>query len=329
MAINVLRYRLGDSIRFGVIRGSGIAVLDRDFSTTGEFLVHGAAEARALATAPPTLRLDEVEILSPITLNQQIVCQGLNYRSHWLETGQDPDARSFNMLFRKASSALAPATSPIVRPRHVELLDYELELGLVVGCGVDRPLDVTGERLGEVVGALVMTNDVSARDVQIPQGQFYKGKSYRTFAPTGPWLTLLEDDELARIPELELSLTVNGELRQHGRVSDLVYGPAETLRELSRIQDLAPGDLICTGTPGGVALALPGAAAQRVAALLPERLRWRLFLRSQRRNPCYLKPGDVVVSRIRTADGAIDLGEQRNMIVDEPSPERTPEPTRA
>lgn len=317
MPIHVARVRHDGAAFFAVVRPGGLVPLDPSIATTGALLTEALAEVRARAAAPPALAWSEVELASPITSNQQLVCQGLNYRSHLIESGQDPDARSFNLFFRKASSALAPATVDIVRPRHVELLDYELELGLVLGRAIDGPLDVTHALLPELIGAVVMTNDVSARDVQLPEGQFYKGKSYRTFAPTGPWLAILAPEELARLGELELTLTVNGEPRQRGRVAELVYGPAETLAELSRIQDLAAGDLICTGTPGGVALRLPGAAAQRAAALLPERLRWRLFLRSQRRVARYLQPGDEVVSRIRTPDGALDLGEQRNRVVAE------------
>ena len=317
MPIYVARIRRDGAAMFAVVREGGLVPLAGAFATTGELLTSGLGEVRARAAAPPELAWSEVELSSPITSNQQLVCQGLNYRSHLVETGQDPDARTFNLFFRKASSALAPATADIVRPRHVELLDYELELGLVIGRAIDGPLDVTASLLPELIGALVMTNDVSARDVQIPQGQFYKGKSYRTFAPTGPWLAILEPGELARLAELELTLSVNGELRQRGRVAELVHGPAETLAELSRLQDLAPGDLICTGTPGGVALALPRDAAQRVAALLAERVRWRLFVRGQRKSARYLRPGDEVVSRIRTPDGALDLGEQRNRIVSE------------
>lgn len=320
MPIYVARVRHNGAAFFAVVREGGLVPLDPSITTTGQLLTEARAEVRTRAAAPPALTLGEVELLSPITPNQQLVCQGLNYRSHLVETGQDPDARSFNLFFRKASSALSPATADIVRPRHVELLDYELELGLVIGRAIDGPLDVTPELLAELIGAVVMTNDVSARDVQLPEGQFYKGKSYRTFAPTGPWLALLAPDELARLGELELTLTVNGEHRQRGRVEELVYAPAETLAELSRLQDLAPGDLICTGTPGGVALRVPGPAAQRLAALLPERLRWRLFVGTQRRSARYLRPGDEIVSRIRTADGVLDLGEQRNRVVAEPGP---------
>jgi 2,4-didehydro-3-deoxy-L-rhamnonate hydrolase len=94
----------------------------------------------------------------------------------------------------------------------------------------------------------------------------------------------------------------------------MVYGPAETLSELSHVHDLLAGDLIATGTPSGCALTVPRPAMQRMAALLPERTKWRAFQRIQLRSKLYLKPGDVVEARIRSADGAIDLGVQRNLV---------------
>ncbi|MFN7953044.1 MAG: fumarylacetoacetate hydrolase family protein [bacterium] len=324
MAINTVRYRRGDVVGFGVVRGDGIVPVPGDFATTGDFILRGAERARALAGAPAVHPLGDVEVLCPITSNQQLVCQGMNYRSHLAEIGQDPRRQTFNMFFRKASSSLSAASADIVRPPHVRLLDYEIELALVVGRAIDGPLDVTAERLPELVAAVAILNDVSARDVQIPQSQFYKGKSYRSFAPTGPWLTLLDREDFACLGDLELSLAVNGETRQHGRVADLLFGPAATLTELSGLQDFAPGDVIATGTPGGVALAIPGAASRWVANLLPEPLRWKLFVRSQERSARYLRPGDVVTSRIRTPDGRLDLGEQRNRVVAAPAANAPP-----
>jgi 2-keto-4-pentenoate hydratase/2-oxohepta-3-ene-1,7-dioic acid hydratase in catechol pathway len=116
---------------------------------------------------------------------------------------------------------------------------------------------------------------------------------------------------------LELNLTVNGETRQKDSIANLVYGPAETLTELSGVQDLHAGDLLATGTPAGCALSVPSPARQRIAALLPERIKWKMFMNIQARRTQYLKAGDVVESRISTSDGAIDLGEQRNRIVSE------------
>jgi 2-keto-4-pentenoate hydratase/2-oxohepta-3-ene-1,7-dioic acid hydratase in catechol pathway len=316
MPINVIHYCHNGETAWGVARDGRIAPIAGRFATTGDFLRDGAAAARALAAsgAAGVLAESQVELLSPITRNQQFVCQGVNYRSHLRESGLDPDGAPFNMIFRKASSCLAPANTQIVRPAHVQLLDYEIEIGLVIGAPLTAARSVTADTLHEVVAALVLVDDVSARDVQLPQTQFYKGKSYRTFGPVGPYLTLVDAAELARFAELHLRLWVNDELRQDSFASDMVYTPAPTLTELSALQDLLPGDLIATGTPGGCAMQAPPKALQLVARLLPEALKWRSFIKSNVSNPRFLQPGDRIRASIRTDDGAIDLGEQRNVI---------------
>ena len=115
----------------------------------------------------------------------RIFCQGANYRAHMRESGMDPD-RAFNMLFTKSTASLTGPDDDIVRPAHVRLLDYEVELGIVLGKAITGPVTVTEENLAEYVGAFVLANDVSARDVQLPQGQWYKGKSYPRSAPSVP-----------------------------------------------------------------------------------------------------------------------------------------------
>jgi 2-keto-4-pentenoate hydratase/2-oxohepta-3-ene-1,7-dioic acid hydratase in catechol pathway len=114
-----------------------------------------------------------------------------------------------------------------------------------------------------------------------------------------------------------LLLTVNGQVRQRDTAANLIYRPSATLTELSSVQDLDAGDLISTGTPSGCALTVPSPAKQRVAALLPEKKRWELFMKVQARRPQYLQPGDVVEASIKSADGRVNLGTQRNRIVAE------------
>ena len=145
--------------------------------------------------------------------------------------------------------------------------------------------------------------------------QFYKGKSFRTFGPVGPFLCLLEAADMPLLERLSLRLTVNGELRQHDSTANLVHKPAATLTELSGVQDLHAGDLLATGTPAGCALSIPSPARQRLGALLPEAVKWQVFMKVQARRTQYLQPGDVVEATIRSEDGRIDLGRQRNRIV--------------
>lgn len=317
MSVNVVHYRRQGADSWGVAREGRITPIPGTYPTTGDFLQRGAGTARQLAAGPNTGTVTEaeVEILSPITRNQQFVCQAVNYRDHMRDSGIDPDQQPYNIFFRKASSCIAPPDADIVRPAHVRMLDYEIELGLVIGREITAPLTVTAETLHEVVAALVLLNDVSARDVQVPQGQFYKGKSYRTFGPVGPYLTLVDRGDLARLDELHLRLWVGDEIRQDGYAGGLVFKPAPTLTELSGLQDLFPGDLIATGTPAGCALRAPGKALMLLSNLVPPKTRWSRFIEMGSRNPRYLKPGDRIRAGIRTDDGAIDLGEQRNRIV--------------
>jgi 2-keto-4-pentenoate hydratase/2-oxohepta-3-ene-1,7-dioic acid hydratase in catechol pathway len=160
----------------------------------------------------------------------------------------------------------------------------------------------------------VVTNDVSARDLQLAKTQFYESKSYPTFTPVGPALVLLDADELKRFTDLHLRLRVNGELRQDMTAADMIYLPVQTLHALTRFQRLDPGDLLLTGTPVGTALSAPPKPVQFVASLLPAATKWKLFFQGQARNPRYLHDGDVVDAGVATDDGAIDLGTQRTMV---------------
>ncbi|MDH4282005.1 MAG: fumarylacetoacetate hydrolase family protein [Myxococcales bacterium] len=314
MPVHVIQYAHQGRDQWGVVRDETITPIMGDFPTTAT-LIEYASNNDLSALHGDQVDQSKVKVLSPVTRNQQLICLGANYRSHMVESGVDPDAKKFNMVFRKASSCIVPADSDVVRPDHVALLDYEVELGLVLRRDITAPLTVTDDNLHELVAGVTIVNDYSARDVQLPQMQFYKGKSYRTFGPVGPYLCLLAQEDMPYLRDLRLNLRVNGEVRQDASTSELVFRPAETLTELSGIQDLHAGDLIATGTPAGCALRVPPPHVQRIAALLPEATRWRLFLQSQMKRPQYLKPGDVVESSIASADQVINLGVQRNRVI--------------
>ena len=316
MTVHVVRFRHQDRIRWGVLRDRRITPIPGEHETTGD-VIRSVSTADLGALAGESVDVRDVTILSPITQNQQFVCQGANYRQHMIESGIDPDVKTFNMIFTKAQSCIVPADSDVVRPRNVRFLDYEIELGLVLRRPIDGSVDVTDRNLHEYIAGAVIVNDYSARDVQIPQMQFYKGKSFRTFGPVGPRLALLDEGNIGLLRQLRLTLTVNGQVRQDDTTANLVYGPAETLTELSRVQDFDAGDLLSTGTPAGCALAVPSPAKQRIAQVLPEKTRWKLFFEVQARRTQYLQPGDVVEARIRSVDGTLDLGVQRNRIVAE------------
>jgi 2,4-diketo-3-deoxy-L-fuconate hydrolase len=316
MIVYVVRYQHEGHTRWGVLRGDAVTPVPGEFPTTGDFL-RGTALPELAALTGPSVALSSVRLLAPVTRNQQFVCQGANYRAHMLESGIDPEAKTFNMIFTKASSCIVPADSDVVRPRRVRLLDYEVELGLVLKQDITGPVDVGDDNLHAYIAGAVIVNDYSARDVQIPEMQFYKGKSFRTFGPVGPRLALFDAQDAPLLKQLTLRLSVNGELRQHDSTANLVHGPAATLTELSRVHDFQAGDLLATGTPAGCALSVPSPAKQRFAAMLPEQVKWKAFLATQARRSQYLKPGDVVEASIRSEDGRLDLGVQRNRIVAE------------
>lgn len=316
MPLHVLRFENAGRAQWGVLRDGKITPIAGDASSTGNFVRN--ADVRALSEmAGPTLDEREVRVLSPITRDQQFLCQGANYRQHMVESGIDPDEKRYNMIFTKATSCIVPADHDVTRPKSVRFLDYEVELGLVLKRDVTARESIGDADLHGLIAGVVIVNDYSARDIQIPQTQFYKGKSFRTFGPVGPYLCLLERDDMALLADLNLTLTVNGELRQQDSTKNLVFGPAETLSELSAVQDLFAGDLIATGTPAGCALSVPSPAKQKLGSLLPERKKWEIFMAVQAKRSGYLRPGDLVEARIRSSDGRIDLGVQRNRIVAE------------
>ncbi|MCM3764463.1 fumarylacetoacetate hydrolase family protein [Neobacillus niacini] len=318
MGLQIVRFENEGKEQWGVVTEKQILVLEDSYSSLADFLKNGAEEARKVkeSGAGKSVALDEVTLLSPVTKPARIVCQGANYSSHRAEAGLEAARPPFNLIFSKADSSLCGAYTEIVRPANVQLLDYEIELGLVIGTEIDNAVQVTDETLHQYVAGLVIFNDVSARDVQLTEGQWLKGKSYRTFGPTGPFLYLLDKEEIALIHDLEVKCWVNDELRQSANTNQLLFKPAETISELSEIMDLSAGDLIVTGTTGGVALNLTPDVLGQVSGMgTPYQKKMEVLVESQINNGKYLKDGDVVRCQIKSADGTIDLGEQVNKVV--------------
>ncbi|MFE7225646.1 fumarylacetoacetate hydrolase family protein [Nocardioides sp. NPDC057577] len=291
----------------------GAARIGTEATTTAE-LLSSRSEIVAAASATDTVPVEELDLLSPVTTPCRVVAQMTNFRSHAKDAGIDPATVPLT-FFRKSSASVCGPAADIVRPPHVTLLDYEVEIGLVIGRSIGVGTEITPENHRSFIAGLVVTDDVSARDVQLPQTQFYEAKSYPSFTPVGPALVLLDEDELARFDDLRLRLWVDGELRQDMRVGDdMIYQPLEALRSLARFQDLAPGDLVLTGTPVGTALSAPPKPIEIVGSLLPTAVKWRLFFRSQAGNPRYLQDGNLVEATVSTDDGRLDLGRQRNRV---------------
>jgi 2-keto-4-pentenoate hydratase/2-oxohepta-3-ene-1,7-dioic acid hydratase in catechol pathway len=290
-------------------RPDGAVRIETAAATTGELLADRATVESARDGGEP-VPVHTLTLLSPVTTPCRVVAQMTNFASHAKDANMSPTSVPLT-FFRKASGSVVGPHDDIVRPGHVTLLDYEVEIGVVLGRTLPVGTTVTAADLPDLVAALVVTDDVSARDVQLPKTQFYEGKSYPTFTPVGPALVILEDGEIDRFAELRLQLWVNGELRQDQTADDIIYGPLEALQALSRFQHLDPGDLLLTGTPIGTALSAPPRPIEIIGSLLPAATKWRIFLGKQAKNPRYLQDGDLVEARIATDDGAIDLGRQR------------------
>jgi 2-keto-4-pentenoate hydratase/2-oxohepta-3-ene-1,7-dioic acid hydratase in catechol pathway len=297
---------------------AGMVRLDLPAASTGDLLTDRPALNNAILFARDAVErarpLDSLDLLSPVTAPTRVVAQMVNYRSHALDSGMDPDTVP-PAFFRKTSHSITGPTGDIIRPAGVDFLDYEVELGLVIGRDLPVGTTVTDDDLPRYVAALVVTNDVSARQIQLTRTQFYEAKSYPTFTPVGPWLTLVDAADLNRLDALRLTLSVNGQVRQDSTVADMIVRPARALTLLSRFQPLAAGNLVLTGTPGGTALTAPPKVVGTLAALLPPATRWRLFFKRQAGNPRYLHDGDLVTATIATADGALDLGTQRTRVI--------------
>ncbi len=312
MTISVLR----TADAWYVQNSDGATLIHTDATTTGELLADRAAiEAAANGAGADTADVANLQLRSPVTAPCRVIAQMTNFESHVVDSGMDPKTIPLT-FFRKSSASVSGPFADIVKPGHVRFLDYEVEIGLVIGRDVPVGTSITEANLAEVVAGLVVTNDVSARDIQLPQTQFYEAKSYPTFTPVGPALVLLSPEELARFGDLRLQLSVNGEQRQNALVEgDMLYRPLRALQSLTRFQDLAAGDLVLTGTPVGTALSAPPKPIEIIGALLPPAVKWKAFFKRQASNKKYLQHGDVVEARVATDDGVIDLGTQRTPVV--------------
>lgn len=219
---------------------------------TGEFLagdwvtaVRTALEADALPAVP----LDGVRLGAPVARPGKIVCIGLNYRDHAIESGADLPEEP--VVFMKASNTIVGPHDTVLIPPGSQKTDYEVELAVVVGRGA-RYLTGPDAAAAHIAGYTI-ANDVSERAMQLERGgQWVKGKSCETFNPLGPWL--VSPDEVGDPRTLGLRLWVNGERRQDGTTADMIFDVQHIVWYLSQFMVLEPGDVINTGTPSGVAM---------------------------------------------------------------------------
>lgn len=197
-----------------------------------------ASGDRAPADGEP-LPLASVTLLAPVPRPSMIYGIGLNYAAHAAETGATPPERP--IVFTKAPNASTAPGGPVRCPAVVRRLDYEAELVVVIGAG-------------GTVGGFAVADDISARDLQRREPQWTRAKGADTFCPWGPWITT--PDEAGDPEDLRITSHVNGELRQDSRTSDLIFGIDALVAFLAETNTLDPGDLILTGTPSGVGMAM-------------------------------------------------------------------------
>ena len=264
----------------GLIDGSG-AIRDlsahvRDF--TGDNLSPAilgklrSIDPQSLPTAPAGVRLG-----APVAGTRTFIAIGLNYADHAKETGQDIPAEP--ILFNKLGNCIVGPNDDIMYPRDSDRMDWEVEIAFVVGTRA-RYVDEK-DALAHIAG-YCLCNDVSERRFQVKRaGQWVKGKSAETFGPLGPWLAT--PDEIPDVQNLAMSLDVNGERKQTGSTSTMIFSIPFLLSYITQFMVLEPGDVVTTGTPPGVG--------------------------SAKKPPEYLKAGDELVLRIE------GLGEQRSKVV--------------
>jgi 2,4-diketo-3-deoxy-L-fuconate hydrolase len=225
-------------------------VLDFD---SAFFAARGVAKLRIDPAARDAVSLSAsgLRIGPPVARPEKIVCIGLNYSDHAAETGQAIPAEP--IVFYKAPNTLVGPDDDVRIPRGSTKTDWEVELGVVIGSQC-RYLASDEQALAAVAGYLVC-HDVSERHFQLERGgQWVKGKSCETFNPAGPWL--VTPDEVPDPQSLDLWLDVNGERRQSGNTASMIFGVAALINYVSQFMVLEPGDIINTGTPPGVAMAM-------------------------------------------------------------------------
>jgi 2-keto-4-pentenoate hydratase/2-oxohepta-3-ene-1,7-dioic acid hydratase in catechol pathway len=191
--------------------------------------------------------LDEVRLLAPIPRPPKLICLGRNYRDHIEEQGAKTPEKP--LLFSKASTAVIGPGRKIVIPKGSVKVDYEGELAIVLG---SRIKNVDESQAAAAIYGYTILNDVTEREVQFSEKQWFRGKSMDTFAPMGPWI--VTTDEIGDPLDLQLTTRVNSEIRQSESTDKLIFTPAFILSYISRTITLEPGDVISTGTPGGVGI---------------------------------------------------------------------------
>ena len=244
-----VRFETSGSVRWGVEDGDELYSLARYDEPTLEQLAtpgYRRRVERAIERGELPVVEESVSYRSPVPSPSQIICVGLNYHDHAEE--QDEEIPERPLLFAKSPTCVTGPNDPIVHPDDVDQVDYEVELGVVVGRTAS---EVDADEAEEYVAGYTVVNDVSARDAQFEDGQYFRGKSYDTFAPIGPTLAAADGVDPN---DLEVETRVNGEVKQSSTTAEFIFDVGEVIEYLSHKFPLAPGTVISTGTPGGVGI---------------------------------------------------------------------------
>lgn len=233
----------------GYVSGSNVVSLAAAFPDVISILAGGADSlAKAAAVTSPAYASDSVKLLAPVPRPPKIICIGLNYRDHAIETNMKiPEIPT---VFCKFPTAVIAPGDNVVLPKISEKPDYEAEFAVVIGKG---GRNVAKEDWQKHVAGYMNLNDVSARDIQLATTQWVMGKTFDTFCPMGPYLVTA--DEIADPHNLDISLDIAGEVLQSSNTRELIFKIPDLISYLSSVFTLEPGDVISTGTPSGVGMA--------------------------------------------------------------------------
>ena len=258
--MKIARLVRDDHETYGLIRDGKVATKDNMVNQTGvplpfsimDFLFEGwydEIKDRIISTSFQD-KLETFSILNPLPNPSKIICLTFNYPKHAKE--QNYESTKEPVIFIKPRTTLCGTNSEIRCPNFVKQLDYEIELAVIIG-KTCKNIDETSAK-NYVFGYMVF-NDVSARDIQMQDKQFTRGKSFDTFAPCGPWITT--SDEVPDPENLQMTTMVNGQIRQNSSTNNMFISISSILSKLSKVMTLEKGDVITTGTPEGVALNNP------------------------------------------------------------------------
>ena len=222
-------------------------LVDLGAADLGELLAAPDWAERAAAAAEPATHLRGAAYAPVVPRPGKIVCVGLNYRTHILEMGRD--LPEYPTLFSKFADTLVGANDDIVKPPETEAFDWECELAVVIGTPVRRARGVDAER---AIAGFSVLNDVTCRDWQFRTREWLQGKNWEATTPLGPYLVTPDELPGGVRPALEISTRIDGETVQEDSTGDLLFDPVALVEYVSTIVTLRPGDVIATGTPGGV-----------------------------------------------------------------------------